>query len=111
MIFDRAGNLYGTTLATLAGIRAEDRAASLVLVGEGPYGPESARTLSQALEVPVRGSLPDDPDTAAVLSDGAAPGRRFGRAPLMRAATALAAALAREHAPRPPAAVPVTAGR
>ncbi len=98
-------------LATLAGIRAEDRPASLVLVGEGPYGPESARTLSQALEVPVRGSLPDDPAAAAVLSDGAAPGRRFGRTLLMRAATALAAGLAREHAPRPGGSVPVEAGR
>jgi hypothetical protein len=89
-------------LEMLADVRAGDPPASLILVAEGPYGPEAPRALRRALDVRVRGSLPDDPAAAAVLSDGAAPGR-FRRSPLMRAATALAAGLAREHAAPVPA--------
>jgi hypothetical protein len=88
-------------LDALAGIRAGRAPASLILVGEGPYGSEAPRALSSALGVPVRSSLPDDPAAAAVLSDGAAPSRRFARTPLMRAASALAARLARDSAGRP----------
>jgi hypothetical protein len=97
-------------LEMLASVRGGYPPAELVLVGDGPYGLNAPRVLSQALEVPVRGSLPGDPDAAGVLSDGAAPAR-FGRSPLMRAAAALAAALAAEHAPRPAGArLPAGAG-
>jgi len=95
-------------LEMLAGIRGGYPPAELVLVGEGPYGLNAPRVLSQALEVPVRGSLPGDPDAAGVLSDGAAPGR-FRRSPLMRAAAGLAVGLAREHATGPAAPVPAGA--
>jgi hypothetical protein len=85
-------------LDALAGIRAARPGASLILVGEGTYGADAPRALAGALGVPVRGSLPNDPGPASVLSDGARPGRRFARTPLMRAAAALAAGLARDSA-------------
>lgn len=90
-------------LEALARIRAADPAAALILAGQGPYGAGAPRTLADALGVPVRGSLPSDPAAAAVLSDGAAPRRGFGRSPLMRAAAVLASGLARDTA-SPPAA-------
>jgi hypothetical protein len=90
-------------LEALAKIRADDPAAALVLVGQGPYGTDAPRTLAGALGVPVRGSLPSDPHAAAVLSDGTEPRRGFARSPLMRAAAILASGLARETA-SPPAA-------
>jgi hypothetical protein len=94
-------------LEALAAIRPGDPAAELLLAGTGPYGPDGPKAFREALEVPVRASLPADPATAAVLSDGAAPRRGFGRSPLIRASAALAAGLTRDAATQPVANAPV----
>lgn len=57
----------------------------VLLVGAGPYGP---REVERALRAPVVATLPDRPELARVLSDGAPPPRRFERSELMRAACA-----------------------
>jgi len=62
----------------------------LLLTGPGPH---SDMEVSRVLEVPVWGALPADPDTAAVLSDGAGRRRGFDRAPLIRAARGVAVRL------------------
>ena len=85
-------------MEALARLRAASPPAALLVIGEGPYGMEAPRVLTDALGVPVRGSLPSDPAAAAVLSDGAAPRRGFARSPLMRAATIVASGLARDAA-------------
>ncbi len=64
---------------------------ALVLVGKSGY---NAPAISAAVGAPVAGELPHDPDTAAVLTDGA-PVRvlGIGRTPLMREAAKLVAYL------------------
>lgn len=57
----------------------------LLLAGEGGA---SAREISRTLGVPVAGQLPDDPRTAALLSDGSGSRRRLEARPLIRAAAA-----------------------
>jgi hypothetical protein len=94
-------------LEALAAIRPSDPPADLVLAGTGPYGPDGPKVFREALEVPVRASLPWDPATAAVLSDGALPRRGFGRSPLMRATAALVTCLARQPEPQPVDGAPV----
>jgi hypothetical protein len=81
-------------------------ALSILLIDAGLY---DAAEVSKQLHAPVLATLPQDAASAAVLSDGAASGRRFQRAPLMRAARtaaeAVQAALAVRRArlaPRPP---------
>jgi hypothetical protein len=59
----------------------------LLLTGPGPH---SDGEVSRVLGVPLWGALPADPDTAAVLSDGAGRRRGFDRAPLIRAARGVA---------------------
>ncbi|GGM23833.1 ParA family protein [Dactylosporangium sucinum] len=56
---------------------------ALALVGEGPY---SRREIEQQLQLPVLLELPNDPRTAALLSDGA--GRLRSSPRLLRAAAA-----------------------
>ncbi|HEY2261252.1 MAG TPA: hypothetical protein VGI96_01355 [Streptosporangiaceae bacterium] len=98
-------------LEILAQARAARPAAALLVVGEGPYGMDAPKVLTDALGIPVRASLPSDPAAAAVLSDGTTPRRGFARSPLMRAAAILASGLAREVAARPaPAAASLPAG-
>ncbi len=64
----------------------------LVLVGEGaPYG---RREVAAALGVGVHAVVPDDPASAAHLSDGVPRHRRFESAPLVRALRAAASVLA-----------------
>lgn len=89
----------------------------ILLIESGPYG---AAEVSKQLHAPVVAVLPNDPTAAGVLSDGSDGGRRFSRAPLMRAARAAAEAVQesirqrRERlAPRPqtpPAAPTATPG-
>jgi hypothetical protein len=55
----------------------------LLLVGDGPLRPAD---IAKTLEVRVVGTLPDDPGTAAVLSDGTGKRHRLDRSHLMRAA-------------------------
>lgn len=62
----------------------------LLLTGGGAH---SAREVSAALGVAVGAVLPDDPRTAALLSDGTGPRGRLAHAPLMRAARVAATAL------------------
>ena len=93
-------------LEALAALRPGEPAAELLLVGTGPYGQDAAKVFSGTLGIPVRASLPWDPATAAVLSDGATPRRGFGRSPLVRAATGLAAGLARDTAALPSPSLP-----
>jgi hypothetical protein len=64
----------------------------LCLVGNGPY---DRRSVGDALALPVVGVLPDDEKAAAVLSDGAVPGRGFAQSALMRGATRLAGQMRR----------------
>ncbi len=56
---------------------------ALLLTGPGTH---SAREVAGALGLPVVGSLPDDPRTAAVLSDGVGRRSQLGSAPLLRSA-------------------------
>ena len=63
-----------------------------LLVGEGQ--PYSARDVTDAVNLPVLASLPDDPESAAVFSCGAQPPKRFETGPLARA---LQAAIASIH--------------
>jgi hypothetical protein len=56
---------------------------ALLLTGPGTH---SAREVAGALGLPVLGSLPDDPGTAAVLSDGIGRRSQLGSSPLLRSA-------------------------
>jgi hypothetical protein len=60
---------------------------SALVIGDGPY---PANEVTTALGLPLAGHLAADPSTAAVLSDGAIAGPRFGRSPLMRSAARVA---------------------
>ena len=93
----------GSSLSAVVAARAavaELRAADLgeespsvaaLIVGEGrPY---KADEISKAVGLPLVGTLPYDPVSAAVFSHGAPAGRRFPRSPLVRSARALASAL------------------
>ncbi|MFI5808724.1 hypothetical protein [Streptomyces sp. NPDC051561] len=62
----------------------------ILLITEGAY---TAREVEQELEAPVILTLPYAPKEAAVLSDGAPEGAKFGRSELMRAARSGAAAV------------------
>ncbi|MDQ2874885.1 MAG: hypothetical protein M3Y33_08880, partial [Actinomycetota bacterium] len=68
-------------------------ADGLLLTGRGEYGPDM---LARHFRVEVAGTLPWAPSAAEVLSDGAAPSRRFMHTRLMQAARRLAGQLARE---------------
>jgi septum formation inhibitor-activating ATPase MinD len=70
---------------------------SALVIGDGPY---SAAEVAGALQVPFAGTLPEDRDAAAALSDGASlPARRpLQRFPLLKAAAALARKLATDGA-------------
>jgi hypothetical protein len=70
-------------LEAVAALLGGTERLGLLLVGDGGHGPAD---IAAALGVPVLATLPDDPRTATVLSDGA--GRRSGLAgrPLLRAA-------------------------
>lgn len=59
--------------------------ASLLLVGDGPYGPEE---VEESLGVPVTGSVAWDPPAAVTLGGGG--GRDVRRSPLVRSAASLA---------------------
>ena len=76
------------------------RSVGLLVVNDG--GPYDPRAIAEGLGVPLVGVLPADPATAAVLVDGAAPGRGIGRSRLGKAAASLAGQLA--HGARGPAA-------
>ena len=65
--------------------------AGLVLIGEGQ--PYAAREVVSVVSLPVLASLPEDPESAAVFSRGAAPPRRFESRPLARGLTALIATI------------------
>lgn len=66
----------------------------LLVCGPGPYEP---REVAQAIGVPARVVLPDDPDAAAALSDGAAT-RGGSRTVLARAARTATTSLAKTTA-------------
>lgn len=78
----------------------------LGLVGTGPYGSEGPGVIADTLATPIVFEIPADKPTARVLSDGAAPTRKFARSPLMRAAAVAARSLSGHAAP---AAEPVPA--
>lgn len=67
----------------LAELLGGPKRLGLLLTGRGGY---SAHEVTQALSVPVLASLPDDPKSAAVLSDGLGRRGRLGSAPLLRSA-------------------------
>jgi hypothetical protein len=69
------------------------RSVGLMVVNDaGPYDP---RAIADGLGLPLLGLLPADPAAAAVLVDGASPGRGIGRSRLGKAASSLAGQLAR----------------
>ncbi len=90
-----------STLASAAGARSavrgllhdaapgqdRDKVRCLVVGAGQPY---SRGEIARALDVPVVGELAWDPVAASVLSDGAAPGWRFARSPLLRSAHVVA---------------------
>ena len=59
---------------------------------DGPYAPSE---VIGALDIHLGARLPHDPSAAAVLSDGATAGPRFGRSALMRAAGQVAGRIGR----------------
>lgn len=63
----------------------------LLLIGEGE--PYRAREVTAAVKLPVLASLADDPESAAVLSRGAAPSPRFETGPLSRSLHAAVATI------------------
>ncbi len=80
--------------ATIDALRGAGAARLLlVLRGEGPL---SGKDITQALQVPVWGTVPDDRGSARILSGQARPGRGWVRLPLARSARSLATDLARE---------------
>ncbi|SDG04225.1 hypothetical protein SAMN05660662_0110 [Blastococcus aurantiacus] len=100
----RAAAVVLVTGSTLRAVRAATHAltelrerdggpgmqATLVV---GPGEPYGEREISDALGVPVVGSLPRDGKAAAVLSDGAPAGRLFAQSALLRAARTVGARL------------------
>jgi len=125
-VVHRAAAVVVGTGSTLRAVRAATQAIaelrqreacagmlSTLVIGPGePYG---EREISEALGVPVVGSLPRDGKAAAVLSDGAPASRLFAQSALLRAARTVATRLvesAAAHASRlmpPPVAVPASA--
>ena len=78
----------------IAALRERDgRAGMLATLVIGPGEPYGEQEISEALGVPVVGSLPRDPKAAAVLSDGAPAGRLFAQSALLRAARTVATRL------------------
>ncbi len=84
----------GARIDMLTGLLGSAERLVLLVTGPGAY---SAREVAQALRVPVLASLPDDPKTAAVLSDGLGRRGQLGSAALIRAARTAGRAL-RERA-------------
>jgi hypothetical protein len=73
-------------------IEPGDRRLSLLVVGAGrPY---SSREIADGCSAPLLGELPLDAGSAAVWSEGAAPGHSFSRSRLQREARRLAGLLA-----------------
>lgn len=81
-----------------AGLAAAGVEASLLLVGERPYGPEEVTT---AMGVPVAGTVAWDPRTAAVLTGAQGAMRDLRRTALVRSAATLAETLAAILGPTP----------
>jgi len=94
-------------LEMLAQVRGATQ-PTLLITGPGRY---SEREVAKALDVTATGTLPDDPRTAAMLTDSDGAGRHDGLAgrPLMRAAAAIAQEL-REAAGEPEAGTARAAG-
>jgi MinD-like ATPase involved in chromosome partitioning or flagellar assembly len=90
--------------ATRRAVRTiRDTVPSVDCVVVGTAKGYSAAEIGAAVDAPVLAVLPNDPDSAAVLSDGSPAGWRFKRSPLMRSARAMAAALlAAGGEPSPP---------
>ena len=72
-------------------LRASGAAASLLLVGDSPYGPDE---VAATLKADVGGVIAWDPRTAAVLTGARAAVRDLRRSPLVRSAATLAGRLA-----------------
>lgn len=81
-----------TELAAIGGPGRLRGRLGVVVIGAGE--PYREGEIGSALGVPVVGTLPRDPRSAAVLSDGTPAGRLFSQSQLMRAARAFAADLA-----------------
>lgn len=80
--------------ATLHAVRTiRDVIPSVECAIVGGAKPYSADEVGAAVDAPVLAVLPNDPDSAAVLSDGNPAGWRFKRSPLIRSARALATTL------------------
>ncbi|GAA2094260.1 hypothetical protein GCM10009841_04620 [Microlunatus panaciterrae] len=77
-----ACRLHAATLSEQCRLLGAERAAGLVLVGEGQ--PYSGREISGLIGLPVACSIADEPASAAHFSDGEPRSRRFGSAPLVR---------------------------
>ncbi len=88
----RGASAARSTLGSLGGQTHDGCVVSLLLAGDGPYRPAE---ISDALGVPVAGTIAHDPASARVLTGEAPAGRGFGRSPLMRSARSLAETLTR----------------
>jgi len=80
----RSAQSAAADLTAELGTRGTGAAALGVLLID-PGAPFGAVEVEKALGVPVVTTLPADPRTAAVLSDGAAAARRFATSPLLKA--------------------------
>jgi hypothetical protein len=74
----------------LAALEASGAAASLLLVGDSPYGPDE---VAATLQVEVAGVVGWDPRTAAILTGARGAVRGLRRSPLVRSAATLAGQL------------------
>jgi len=79
-------------LEMAAGVLGGTARLGMLLVGDDGH---KAAEIARALSVPVLGTLPDDPRTAVVLSDGAGRRAGLGGRPLLRAARAAGQAITR----------------
>lgn len=70
----------------LSALRAVGGRVAVVLAGHGPY---SASEVADTLNVEVLGSLPNDPESAAILAGAPGSRRALARLPLLRSAADL----------------------
>jgi hypothetical protein len=80
----------GARIDMLTGLLGSAERLALLVTGPGTY---SAREVGQALRLPILAALPDDPKTAAVLSDGIGRRGQLGSTALICAARTAGRAL------------------
>ncbi len=94
------------TQALVAALRTTGTAATLLVVGDRPYGPDE---IAAAVDAPVLAVLPDESVGARALAGEPVGAKVLSRSPLLAAAANVAGHLAPRHVPAPPEPKPVAA--